>query len=180
MKKFILLLCLGLLVVNFSAKAAKPDIIVHKTNGGHWAWLNLYNDIKYTPANGGQMAMLECSGAGYSACRIPNIGAYMDNTSVHFGNSGDAVNYGVSTKFAEAVNEIISYSETQGAKGYYSGSKSQTIAVRNTKTRGTSSNDTYFIKGTWQYNKYGEGYLYIYINKSDILQTVTYTNKAVR
>ena len=181
MKKFIFLLCMGLLVVGFNAKAAKPDIIVHKSNGGYWAWLNLYNDIKYTPSDENSPAMLECMGAGYSRCRVPNVGAYMDNTGVHFGGAGSNVNYGVSSKFAEAVNEIIQYSEEQGAKGYYSGSKSHIIAVVNTKTRSLGSTNTYFVKGSWQYNKYGEGYLYIYITKSDILQTtICNTNKAVR
>ena len=50
MKKLLFLLSACLIGFSVYAEGDKPIVIIHKTNGGYWAWLNLYNDILYTPS----------------------------------------------------------------------------------------------------------------------------------
>lgn len=162
MKKLFLLFSICLLGSTIFAKE-QPAVIVHKSNGGFWAWLNLYNDILYTPSSDELTpATLDCTGAGFSACRVPHtfntIGA---NSTITYRN--DIVD-GV---LANAINELIERSEVEGAKGNLSGNASKTIAIPNGSK---GSYDTYMVKGNWQYSKSGEATMYIYINENDLLQ----------
>lgn len=160
MKKIFLLLSMITMIFATMARDT-PYVVVHKSNGGHWAWLNLYNDILYTPSNGeGQPATLDCTGAGYSSCRVPRFNAYAC-TSIPEVLSAQAQN-----AIADAINMLIKESEELGARGTYSGQKSKTIAVSNTASRGY---DTYFVKAVWNYGSDGEGTMYIYVNQSDLL-----------
>lgn len=123
--------------------------------------MNLYNDIMYVPSEDGiQPAMLECSGAGFSSCRVPRL------TILHTNYPVNPNNVDLNGMFADAINEIIAKSEENGQRGALQGSTSKKIAVRSS-TRGGM--DTYFIQGAWKYNARGEGYLKIYISQSDIL-----------
>ena len=161
MKKLLLILSVCLMGLSVYAEGDKPIVIIHKSNGGYWAWLNLYNDILYTPSEDGvQPATLECTGAGWSSCRVPRQNTFMINNSGH--QSGTNFDLLIS----DAINEIIAKSEENGQRGSLQGSTCKKIAVRNA-TRGGF--DTYFIQGAWTYNAYGEGYLKIYITRSDIM-----------
>ena len=162
MKKLLLILSVCLMGLSVYAEGDRPIVIIHKSNGGYWAWLNLYNDILYTPSEDGiQPAMLECTGAGWSACRVPR-----QNTFMVVNNTGQQNNLNFGNMISDAINEIIAKSEENGQRGALQGSTCKKIAVRNA-TRGGF--DTYFIHGAWRYNAYGEGYLNIYINQSNIL-----------
>ena len=123
--------------------------------------MNLYNDVTYTPSmNEGEPAMLDCSGAGFSGCRVPRQNVYLNAPN----NISQNINF--STLLSDAINSIIEKSEASGQQGSLRGTECKKIAVRNA-TRGGF--DTYLIQGTWNYNAYGEGYLKIYLNSSDML-----------
>ncbi len=156
MKKLFLLL--GLVVISASVWARDlPNVIVNKSNGGHWAWLNLYNDIQYTPSEDGVTpATLNCFGAGWSFCRVPRAAT----GSLISSSLASANNTAVTEAFVNAINAIIEFSENNGEKGSLSGSKSITLSIPN----GTRGYDTYAVKGEWRYNASGEGTIYIYIN----------------
>lgn len=157
MKKLLLLLGLCTLTLGLWAKD-KPFVIVHKSNGGYLAWLNLYNDITYTPSSDPNVpATLDCYGSGWSFCRVPRIS--MNDFSVISGGTNN--NIANQTAVLNAINKLIEDSESQGQKGALSGTKSKTIAAAN----GT----TYFVKSTWAYNSYGEGDIYIYVNTDNNL-----------
>ena len=161
MKKLLLILSVCLMGVSLYAEGDQPLVIVHKSNGGYWAWLNLYNDIMYVPSEDGiQPAMLECSGAGFSSCRVPR------QTILHANYPTHPNNVDLNGMITDAINEIIAKSEENGQRGVLQGSNCKKIAVRNC-TRGGM--DTYFIQGAWKYNSRGEGYIKIYISQSDIL-----------
>ena len=140
----------------------RPYVIIHKSNGGYLAWLNLYNDIQYTPsADASQPALLNCEGAGWSFCRVPRLSMGEIGTSSLPDQNWLAVNKAC----CNAINQIIEFSETHNRAGNNSGSKSVTVSVPNGSR---SSNTTYYVKGEWQYNSYGEGDLYIYINVGNV------------
>ncbi len=162
MKKLLLILSVCLMGLSVYAEGDKPIVIIHKSNGGYWAWLNLYNDIMYVPSEDGvQPAMLECTGAGFSACRVPRQNSFMV-----VNNPGHQNGINFDSMITDAINEIIAKSEENGQRGSLQGSTTKKVAVRNA-TRGGF--DTYFIQGAWKYNAYGEGYLKIYLNRSDLL-----------
>ena len=72
MKKILFLI--GLSILTFGAFAEKvPTVIVNKSQGGFTAIFNLYNYVSYTPADvsANGIGHLDCSGSGFSACRIP-------------------------------------------------------------------------------------------------------------
>ena len=156
MKRFFLFLATFAMVFSLSAKQ-QPFVIVHKSNGGYLAWLNLYNDITYTPSSDETVpATLDCSGAGWSFCRVPHVsmGEFrsISSTTANVVAANDA--------FANTINEIIAFSETQSRGGSTQGSKSITVAV---PSNDRSGNAVFSVMGKWQYNSYGEGDLYIYI-----------------
>lgn len=152
MKK--LLLLLGLCTITFGLWAKdKPYVVVHKSNGGYWAWLNLYNDITYTPSTDENVpATLECIGSGWSFCRVPRV-SMNDFTAI---SGGGGRTDGNQTAIIDAINKIIEESEALGKKGNLKGTTSKTIA--------TSNGRVYFVKGTWSYNSYGEGDITFYVS----------------
>jgi len=156
MKKIFLLM--SALVMAFSLSAKKlPNVIVHKSNGGWLAWLNLYDEINYTPGSDESApATLDCSGAGWSFCRVPYVSLgelrSISNTNVNTMAANNA--------FCNAINQIIEYSENRSRDGLNQGSKSITVSI---PSNSRSSNVTFAVKGEWQYNSYGEGTLKIYI-----------------
>lgn len=161
MKRFFLLIGLSILTFSLWAEGL-PSIIIHKTNGGEWAWLNLYNDIYYTPSTEpGVPARLDCTGRGYSACRVPrdnNLQATNALRPTEFTETSVAEQLAI----ANAINSIIEASESALTHGTLSGTAAQTIAVPTT-VRGV--NRTFNIKGQWMPTPRaaGETTLYIYI-----------------
>ena len=164
MKKLLLIATVCMLSLSLYAENEKPFVIIHKSNGGWWAWLNLYNEIVYTPSvDEFTPAMLDCTGAGFSACRVPKQNLFSTNNPYARIPSG----IDLSPLICDAINEIIAKSEETGARGIRQGSASKQIAVRNNSRGG--SLDTYVVKGVWSYNAYGEGTMKIYLDKSDLL-----------
>lgn len=157
MKKLFLFISIITMAFGLMAKEV-PNVIVHKSNGGLQALINCYNEVIYTPgANVGDPANLECQGTGWTFCRVPSLSFTFFNPTNH---SSNAV---ADKSIANAINQIIEYSESTMTRGATSGTKSVTIAVP-TSTRGSES---YFVKGDWQYNQYGEGDLKIYISPAN-------------
>lgn len=160
MKKFFFLLSIIIFTLSTMAEGT-PNVIVHKSNGGHWAWLNLYNDILYTPAEDeSHPATLECTGSGFSSCRVPRFNAFAS------ASLPEAISAQAENAIRDAINDLILQSEKFGAKGTMKGQTSKTIAVANPGTRGYK---TYFIKAQWDYAPNGEGVMYIYVTQSDLL-----------
>lgn len=155
MKRFFLFIAAFAMAFSLSAKK-QPFVIVHKSNGGYLAWLNLYDDINYTPSNDETVpATLDCSGAGWSFCRVPHV-SMGEFRSINTTNAS-----ATNTAFTNAINEIIEYSETHSRGGVTQGSKSITVSI---PSNNRSGNSFFAVKGEWQYNSYGEGDLYIYIS----------------
>ena len=165
MKKLLLLASICLIGISASFAEGDPAVIVRKYNGGWWAWLNLYNKVEYTPSQNGGPALLECSGKGFSFCRVPSAAFSFVLGST---NSNGSVNLTpqVNTRIADAVNQLIEQSEDKGSKGVCSGTATKKIAVQST----SKQTDSYVVKGKWSYNRYGEGTMNIYIDKVNFLQ----------
>ena len=129
-----------------------PNVIVHKSDdGGLRAHFYGYKEVTYTPSselNG--PANLDCSGTGWTYCRVPSSSFSFD-TPTRNNTSNSTENKAIEN----AINKIIEYSETLLDRGTLSGSKTFVLAV--------GSNEYYSVKGNWEYNKHGEGDLYIYI-----------------
>lgn len=162
MKKIFLLIGLSILTCSLWAEGL-PSIIIHKTNGGEWAWLNLYNDIYYTPSTEpGVPARLDCTGRGYSACRVPRDNNIQVANVLH-PNEFTETTAAEQLAICNAINKIIEASETELVKGRNTGSTSQTIVVP-TAVRGI--NKTFCVKGQWAPTPRtdGETTLYVYIN----------------
>lgn len=157
MKKLFLLISIITMAFGLMAKEV-PNVIVHKSNGGLQALINCYYEVTYTPGTEpGNPANLECHGTGWTFCRVPSLSfTYYEPTNQTF---NPAVGKGISA----AINQIIEHSEKTMSKGASSGTKSVTVAIP-TSARGS---DSYFVKGSWQYNQYGEGDLEIYINPAN-------------
>lgn len=166
MKKIFLLLGMVSLVFGLMAKEV-PNVIVHKSDGGHQAVLNLYNDIKYTPSTTeGVPATLDCSGKGWSYCRVPvNALGITANTSINTSARREGTT--AETKaFVDAINSIIENSEKLLESGTLSGSQSITVAIPSNSR--TSKYTTYYVKGQWSYNKEGNGVLKFFITQSPL------------
>ncbi|MCQ2283626.1 MAG: hypothetical protein MJZ57_01850 [Bacteroidales bacterium] len=162
MKKLFLLLSMISIVLGTMAEG-QPNVIVHKSNGGFWAWLNLYNEITYTTSDvEGVPAQLNCFGSGFSACRLPRFSTY-PSTAIP-----EVLSENAEIAITNAINELIAESELDGSKGVYSGRRSKTVAVARTSRKGF---DTYFVNATWNYTKDGEGTMNIYVSQSNILNT---------
>jgi len=164
MKKLFVLLTLGLALFTFNANAniqQQPKIIVNKHDGGWSALLNLYNDVVYTPSDGADIiGTLDCSGLGYSACRVPRVNALGPQL-----NGLQVPNAEIESKLMDIVNELIAKSETMAENGTLQGTASKTIAVTGA-TR--SSSTTYAVKCDWQYRSNGDATLYIYLSQPNI------------
>lgn len=169
MKKLFLLLSICTTAFGLMAKEV-PYVIIHKSNGGYQAFLNLYNEIIYTPsAEENVPANLECFGKGWSFCRVPRNSF---GTSAAISSIPNANDPAVQSGIISAVNQIIEYSENVAQKGTISGSKSVTFSPI-TSCKATAA---YFVKGVWSYNKFGEGTLSVYVNYGNISNAT----KAVR
>lgn len=94
-------------VLSFATFAEKvPTVIVNKSNGGWTAILNLYNYVNYTPGDltPTGVGQLDCCGAGFTACRLPNTGQAM----VNVGNSVVTVtDANKLSAFKTAINDVI-------------------------------------------------------------------------
>ncbi len=164
MKKLLLLASICLIGISASFAEGDPALIVRKYNGGWWAWLNLYNVIEYTPSQNGGPALLECSGKGFSFCRVPSSAFSCTVGSTNNGSVG--LTPQVNSRLADAVNQLIEQSENSSSKGVNSGTATKKIAVQSSSKKV----DTYVVKGKWSYNQYGEGTVEIYIDKLNLLQ----------
>lgn len=168
MKKIFLLLGLSMLTICTWAKEV-PSVIVHKANGAYWAWLNLYNEILYTPAGeDGTPARLDCTGSGFSACRVPNVNN-LNYSTTQADNRRKTPTTAEQQAFANAINEILAYSEQMGEQGHRAGSTSKTVAIPS-GTRGL--NKVFHIKATWNYNQRGEGDISIYITENNTIFSI--------
>ena len=152
MKRIFLLFGALFLACSVWAKGDLPTIIIHKSDGGPWAFLNLYNDILYTPAQDDtHPATLDCTGSGYSACRVPRNNALSYATSQIFTPTLNPI-------FIDAINQIIEASEQSASRGAMHGTQSKKIAVN-----GNRGIETYAVKGTWDYNSRNGCTMYVYI-----------------
>lgn len=157
MKRLFLFIVAFAMAFSLSAKK-QPFVIVHKSNGGYLAWLNLYDDINYTPSNDETVpATLDCSGAGWSFCRVPHVSMGEFRSITATTSNVVAANYA----FANAINQIIEFSENRSRDGATQGSKSITVSIPSNNRSGSA---IFAVKGEWKYNSYGEGDLYIYIS----------------
>lgn len=164
MKKLLLLASICLIGISASFAEGDPAIIVRKYNGGWWAWLNLYNRVEFTPSQNGAPAILDCSGKGFTFCRVPSAAFSFVLGSTNNGTVNMTPQ--VNSRFADAVNELIEQSENSSSKGVNSGMATKKIAVQSSSKKV----DTYVVKGQWSYNQYGEGTIMIYIDKLNLLQ----------
>lgn len=167
MKKLFVLLTMGLALFTLTTNAAPryPDIIVNKHDGGWSALLNLYNDVVYTPSEGGDfVGTLDCSGLGYSACRVPRVNALGSHLLTL-----QVPNTAIESKLMDVVNDLIATSEKAAERGTLQGSASKTISVA-----GASRNDTktFCVKCDWQYNSNGNAVIYIYLSRTDIYNRI--------
>ena len=174
MKKTLLLI--GLSILTFGAFAEKvPSVIVNKSQGGFTAIFNLYNYVSYTPAEASANGVghLDCSGTGFSACRIPNCSAL----NVNDGNTVSMVTESSKLQsFKLAINDVIQQYETaleNNASATAGSSKAvptvytKTIAV-SAKAVSKSSKvktETYVVRGVVTSSTANSSTMKIYIEK---------------
>jgi hypothetical protein len=178
MKKF--LLFIGLTAFTFGAFAEKvPSVIVNKSQGGWQAILNMYNYVIYTPAsvNNNGVGQLDCVGAGYSACRVPNC----NSLNVYDGNTLSPVTEaGKLQAFVTAINDVINQFEAAheqylSAPTSNGGTKAmpsvftKTISLANNSTGpGLKKNNTYVVRGEVTKLNGNNSTLKIYIEKVNL------------
>jgi len=180
MKKFLLII--GLSIFSFSVFAEKvPAVIVNKTQGGLTAILNLYNYVIYTPASltSTGCAQLDCSGSGFSACRVPNCSSMPVNTGISVVNIDDA---GILLSFKNAINDVIlqyetaleQYNQAISTSGLPKGVSLPTVYTKTIAMAGSSGTfgkkskvDTYVIRGVVTANTSNSSTMKIYIEKVD-------------
>ena len=179
MKK--LLLFIGLSVMTFGAFAEKvPSVVVNKYNGGWTAILNLYNYVNYTPAQASPsgVAQLDCSGSGFTACRVPNC----TSLDVNDGNSVIHVTEAAKlTAFQQAINDVIVQYETALEQSTVSQTNSnekggsvptiytKTIAMATGSGAGNGKRkETYVVRGVVKSSSANTSTMEIYIEKVDL------------
>ncbi len=146
MKKLFIFATIFTMVFTLSARDY-PGVTVRKHNGGVWAIFNLYNDIEYTPAEAtGGVAELECSGNGFSFCRVPMLALGGNDHRDDLADTRALVN---------AVNEIIENSESRSpSETRFEGNEHHvTVAVPDDAGR---SFTYYQVKGVWNYESNGD------------------------
>ena len=180
MKKILFLI--GLSFITFGAFAGKaPSVIVNKSQGGFTAIFNLYNYVSYSPAevNSDGIGHLDCSGNGFSACRVPNCNAL----NVNNGNSVFVeTESGKLNSFKMAINDVIQQYETaleNNAAAIASGSSAKAIPTTYTKTLsiaakgngkfGKQKTETYVVRGVVTAGKANTSTMKIYIEKTNLL-----------
>ena len=179
MKK--LLFIIGLSVMAFGAFAEKvPSVVVNKYNGGWTAILNLYNYVNYTPAEASPtgIAQLDCSGSGFTACRVPNCTALdvnNGNSVIHITDAGKL------TAFQQAINDVIVQYETAVEQSIVShannNEKGVSVPTTYTKTIAIATGpgtgygkkkDTYVVRGVVKSSTANTSTLEIYIEKVEL------------
>jgi hypothetical protein len=186
MKK--ILLFIGLSIFSFSVFAEKvPGVIVNKSNGGLTAIINMYNYVNYTPPELSQtgFGQLDCSGYGFTICRIPNC----TSMPVNIGNSVITVtDAAYLNAFQAAINDVIVQYET--AQENYSQSASmngqpkdatipsvftKTIALSNSSTKMGKQNkvETYVVRGVVTASNATSSTMKIYIEKVDMFYPIS-------
>ena len=180
MKKFFLLI--GLSILSFASFAEKvPAVIVNKSQGGFTAILNMYNYVSYTPpeatANG--IGHLDCSGNGFSPCRVPSCGT----STVNVGNSTITVSDPAKLNaFKTAINDVISMYENavvnctdqnrvtsfpKAIPNMYT----KTIAINNTKGGKKAKPETFVVRGVVSSPNGNSSTMKIYIEQANLLST---------
>ena len=179
MKKTLLLIRLSILT--FGAFAEKvPSVIVNKSQGGFTAIFNLYNYVSYTPAevSANGVGHLDCTGTGFSACRIPNCNAL----NVNDGNTLSVVTESSKLQsFKLAINDVIQQYETaleNNASAAVSGSSkavptvyTKTLAFPTKgigKTTGKVNPETYIVRGVVTSSTANSSTMKIYIEKISV------------
>lgn len=180
MKKILFLI--GLSVLTFGAFATKvPSVIINKSQGGFTAIFNLYNYVSYSPAevNSDGVGHLDCSGSGFSACRVPNCSAL----NVINGNVVSVeTESGKLNSFKQAINDVIQQYETaleHNATAIASGTSAKGIPTTYTKTiaiavKGSGKLDkkkteTYVVRGVVTTSTANTSTMKIYIEKVNLL-----------
>lgn len=176
MKK--ILLFIGLSVMTFGAFATKvPSVVVNKSNGGWTALLNLYNYVTYTPAELSPtgVGQLDCTGNGFTACRVPNC----TGLNVNDGNSVTFItDAGKIVSFKNAINDVIAqYESAQAATMNPNSDKAAYVPTCYTKTisfsgkaigNGKKKQDTFVVRGVVKANSGNSSTMEIYIEKVDL------------
>lgn len=180
MKKILFLI--GLSILTFGAFAEKvPSVIVNKSQGGFTAIFNLYNYVSYTPAEASANGIghLDCSGTGFSACRIPNCSALNVN-------NGNIVTVETESSklnaFAMAINDVIQQYETaleNNAAAIASGNSPKAVPTTYTKTvaftskgsgkLGKTKTESYVVRGVVKTSANNTSTMTIYIEKVNLL-----------
>ena len=166
--------------MTFGAFAEKvPTVIVNKYNGGWTAILNLYNYVSYTPAELSPtgVGQLDCSGGGFTPCRIPNC----TGMTVNNGNSVIHVTEASKlTAFQQAINDVIMQYENaveQSSSHSQSGEKGACIPTTYSKTISLSTGhgkniaqkqETYIVRGVITASDANSSTMKIYIEKVDL------------
>lgn len=178
MKK--ILLFIGLSIFSFGAFAEKvPSVTVNKQQGGLTAIVNLYNYVSYTPAELSPtgFAQLNCSGSGFTACRVPNCASITVNTLNGISNVTEASKI---QAFVTAINNVISQYETALENSISTnqiGEKGANVPTVYTKTLAFASSasgigkqkktETYVVRGVVTANTGSSSTMKVYIEKVD-------------
>ena len=169
--------------MTFGAFAEKvPSVIVNKSNGGWTALLNLYNYVTFTPAelSASGVGQLDCTGSGFTTCRVPNCVSLPVNNGNAVTNITDA---GKLASFQLAINEVIEKFEkaqvqAQAQQQSGSGAKAGAIPTTYTKSLAFASNsnhygknaqETYVVRGVVTSNNENSSTMRIYIEKVNLL-----------
>ena len=180
MKKILFLI--GLSILTFGAFAEKvPSVIVNKSQGGFTAIFNLYNYVSYTPAEASANGVghLDCSGNGFSACRIPACNALnvIDGNVVSVETESGKLN-----SFKLAINDVIQQYETaleKNAAAVAAGNAPKAIPTTYTKTiaftttkgsgkLGKKKTETYVVRGVVKTSTNNTSTMMIFIEKTNL------------
>lgn len=179
MKKFFLLI--GLSILSFASFAEKvPAVIVNKSQGGFTAVLNMYNYVSYTPpeATSNGIGRLDCSGNGFSPCRVPNSGI----STVNVGNSTITVSDPAKLNaFKTAINDVIAMYENAvvnntnqntvtNSHKIVPNSYTKTIAINNASKGGKKAKtETFVVRGVVSSHNGNNSTMKIYIEQTNLL-----------
>ncbi|MCR4826083.1 MAG: hypothetical protein K5882_03935 [Bacteroidales bacterium] len=180
MKKILFLI--GLSILTFGAFAEKvPSVIVNKSQGGVTAIFNLYNYVSYSPGevNSDGVGHLDCSGSGFSACRVPNCNALNINNGMTVSVETES---GKLNSFRQAINDVIQQYETaiaNNATAVASGSPEKAVPSTYTKklafaSKGSSKSskkktEAYIVRGVVTASTANTSTMKIYIEKTNLL-----------
>ena len=180
MKKILFLI--GLSILSFGAFAEKvPSVIVNKSQGGFSAIFNLYNYVSYTPAEASANGVghLDCSGTGFSACRVPNCTSLNVNT----GNNLSVISESNKLNaFVFAINDVIQQYENAQESHAVSVAAGKTVKdapATYTKTvvfsnkgagkLGKQKAETYVVRGVVKPITNNTSTMMIYIEQTNLL-----------